>query len=71
MRRCARPRKGRATQRNPIADELVRALFLVGDFEIASAPVAVPCEITGRAPGKGEYDKSSANNLSHCRKPLI
>ena len=51
---------------------LARALFLVGDFEIVSAPSAVPWEFTARAPGKGEQDKSRADNLSHCRKsPLL
>jgi hypothetical protein len=70
--RLTGPEKVGRTQRNPIADELVRALFFVGDFEIASAPVAVSREITGRAPSKEEHDKSRADNLSHGRKsPLL
>ena len=72
VRRCARPRKGSgdAAQRHRIGDELTRTLFFVGDFEIVSAPGAVAWEITThRAPGKGEHDKSRADNLSHCRSP--
>ena len=72
VKRCARPRKrvGRHSAKHRIDDELTRTLFFVGDFEIVSAPGAVAWEIaTHRAPGKGEHDKSSADNFSHCRSP--
>jgi hypothetical protein len=59
-------------KRTKAADELARALFFVGDFEIVSAPGAVPWEFTARAAGKEEHDKSRADNLSHGRKsPLL
>ena len=51
-----------------ITDELAGALFFVGDVKIVAAPGAVAWETTGRAPGKAEHDKSSADNLSHSRK---
>ena len=51
-----------------INDELAWALFFVGDVKIVAAPGAVAWETTGRAPGKAEHDKSSADNLSHSRK---
>jgi hypothetical protein len=60
--------QGDAAQRQRSADELTGGLFS-GDFEIVSAPGAVPWEITThRAPGKGEHDKSRADNLSHGHK---
>ena len=63
------PKKvGRPAQGYRSADELTGGLFS-GDFEIVSAPGAVPWEITARrAPGKGEHDQSRADNLSHCHK---
>jgi len=47
---------------------LARALFFVDDFPIVSAPGAIPREFTARTSGKGEHDKSSADDLSHGRK---
>jgi len=63
------PKKvGRPAQGYRSADELTGGLFS-GDFEIVSAPGAVPWEITAhRAPGKGEHDKSRADNLFHGHK---
>jgi hypothetical protein len=44
-------------------------MFLIGAFQIVSAPGAVPWDITvHRAPGKGEHDKGKADNLSHDPK---
>jgi hypothetical protein len=59
---------GRRSARYRSADELTGGLFS-GDFEIVSAPGAVPWEITAhRAAGKGEQDKNRADNLSHGHK---
>jgi hypothetical protein len=46
---------------------LARAPFFVGVSQKVSAPGAFPWETTGRAPRKAEHDKSSGDNLCHCR----
>lgn len=42
--------------------------FVLVVFPEASAKGAVLRESSARAAGKGEHDKSDADNISHCRK---